>query len=1056
MGKVPHFFHHYQLNPSLLSHKTIFLFCVTFFTPHSLHNISSPPPSTPPHATSLLRQHLRARPPSAATTFAAATFSFAIHRCRPATLSSALHYCHRLLLKDHSTKITTTRTLCEISNKQSLEKIPQGMDRSWMRANRLSDEYEHGVMEFLEFAESNAKKDLPPPKRICQNYTQWIWHGEVVENSNVSQRDNVSVEMDDRLEDMMCDIGQESLKKAHAYDSLCNDKDTPLYPGCTNFTRLSAVLKLFNLKAINGWTDKSFTELLELLTQMLPEGNVLPSRYYETKKILCPMGLEYEKIHACPNDCILYRKEYVNYNHCPKCKASRYKKRHGESSDDDEVKKGPPAKVVWYLPIISRFKRLFANANDAKNLRWHAEERKCDGQIRHVADSLQWKKIDSLFPNFGKESRNLRLGLSTDGMNPFGNLNTNHTSWPVLLMIYNLSPRLCMKRKYVMLSMMISGPKQPGNDIDVYLSPLIDDLKVLWEEGVDVFDAHSGEQFNMRAMLFCTINDFPAYGNLSGLRKAFNGEQEYGVAPKPLTGEEFYQRQQGITAVFGKYQKRPIAKNIWKKRSVFFDLPYWSSLEVRHCIDVMHVEKNVCDSVIGTLLNIQGKTKDGINARLDLGVMGIREELTPQYIGNKTYLPPACYTLSKKEKTSFCECLESIKVPHGYSSNVKRLVSVKDLKLVGLKSHDCHVLMQQLLPVAIRGILPNNPSLKLEDLENEAAVILCQLEMFFPPSFFDIMVYLIVHLVREIRLCGPIFLRWMYPIERYMKILKGYTKNPHRPEASIIERYIAEEAIEFCSNYLSEVNAVGVPKSRHDGRCEGVGTQGLKIKSLSIDVVVQAHLYILNNTDEVQPYISAHKSIIKKKYPKMSERGLLKEHNKSFSEWFKEKIAGDDSASKTIKWLSYEPKCNIITWSGYDINKTSFYTKAKDDQIWEVDYVVFKVPVFKCKWVDINSGVRIDEFGVTLVDLSKLAYADEPFIMASQAKQVFYVTDPCNKRWSVVLQGKVHDSDENQDANLDISETPPLSTNVPTFIEEDVEDDVHAIRIDHEEGIWEN
>ncbi|XP_058746192.1 uncharacterized protein LOC131619068 [Vicia villosa] len=904
------------------------------------------------------------------------------------------------------------------------------MDRSWMRVNRLSDEYEHGVMEFLEFAESNAKKDLPPPKSnaedshptlffcpcvrcankepklskkkiidhlicegICQNYTQWIWHSEVVENSNVSQRDN----------------------------------------------------------AINGWTDKSFTKLLELLTQMLPKGNVLPSRYYEAKKILCPMGLEYEKIHVCPNDCILYRKE---------------------------------------------FKRLFANANDAKNLRWHAEERKCDGQIRHVVDSLQWKKIDSLF--LGKESRNLRLGLSTDGMNPFGTLNTNHTSWPVLLMIYNLSPRLCMKRKYVMLSMMISGPKQPGSDIDVYLSPLIDDLKVLWEEGVDVFDAHSGEQFNMRAMLFCTINDFPAYGNLSGykvkghkacpicekdtcyhqlekgkktvylghrkflnryhpyrrLRKAFNGEQEYGVAPKPLTEEEVYQRQQGITVVFGKYQKRPIVKNIWKKRSVFFDLPYWSSLEVRHCIDVMHVEKNVCDSVIGTLLNIQGKTKDGINARLDLGLMGIREELTPQYIGNKRYFPPACYTLSKKEKLSFCECLENIKVPH----------------------------------VAIRGILPNNvrktitrlrlffnaicckaiDPLKLEDLENEAAVILCQLEMFFPPSFFDIMVHLIVHLVREIRLYGPIFLRWMYPIEQYMKIRKGYTKNPHRPEASIIERYITEEEIEFCSNYLSEVNAVGVPKSPHDGRCEGV--------------------------DEVQPYLSVHKSIIKKKYPKMSERGLLKEHNKSFSEWFKEKIAGDDSASKTIKWLSYEPKCNIITWSGYDINKTSFYTKEKDDrnttqnsgvmivaesmhfssakdknsvmastpyfrvieEIWEDDYVGFKVPVFKCKWVDINSGVRIEEFGVTLVDLSKLAYTDEPFIMASQAKQVFYVTDPCNKRWSVVLQGKVHGSDENQDANLDISETPPFSTNVPTFIEEDVEDDVHVIHIDHEEGIWEN
>ncbi|XP_058764498.1 uncharacterized protein LOC131637949 [Vicia villosa] len=187
------------------------------------------------------------------------------------------------------------------------------MDRSWMRANRLSAEYEHGVMEFLQFAESNAKKYLPPPKSsaeeslptlilclcvrcankepklskkeimnhlickgICQSYTQWIWHSEVVATSNVFQIDNVSVEMDDHLEDMMRDIGQDSFKRAHVYDSLCIDKDTLLYPGCTNFTRLSAVLKLFNLKAVNGWSDKSFTELLELLTQMLPEGNVLP------------------------------------------------------------------------------------------------------------------------------------------------------------------------------------------------------------------------------------------------------------------------------------------------------------------------------------------------------------------------------------------------------------------------------------------------------------------------------------------------------------------------------------------------------------------------------------------------------------------------------------------------------------------------------------------------------------------------------------------------------------------------------------------------------------
>ena len=119
------------------------------------------------------------------------------------------------------------------------------------------------------------------------------------------------------------------------------------------------------------------------------------------------------------------------------------------------------------------------------------------------------------------------------------------------------------------------------------------------------------------------------------------------------------------------------------------------------------------------------------------------------------YLPPACYTMSTKEKRSFCQCMRSVKVPQGYSSNIKSLVSLNDLKLVGLKSHDCHVLMQQLLPVVIHDTLPNKVRVtitclcflfnaicrkvidpkKLDELENEAAIVLCQLEMYFPPSF---------------------------------------------------------------------------------------------------------------------------------------------------------------------------------------------------------------------------------------------------------------------------------------------------------------------------------
>ncbi|CAM8951857.1 unnamed protein product [Rhodiola kirilowii] len=187
-------------------------------------------------------------------------------------------------------------------------------------------------------------------------------------------------------------------------------------------------------------------------------------------------------------------------------------------------------------------------------------------------------------------------------------------------------------------------------------------------------------------------------------KAAFNGETEHGIEPRPASGDEILQKIQNITNQFGKPNAR-IEGTPWKKRSIFFDLPYWHTLDVRHCIDVMHVEKNICDSLIGTLLNIPGKTKDGLKARLDMLDMNIRTKLAPQTEGKRTYLPLSCTTLSKNEKIILCGCLKGVKVPYGYSSNIASLVSIKDLRLNGLKSHDYHVLIQQLLPIAIRGVL---------------------------------------------------------------------------------------------------------------------------------------------------------------------------------------------------------------------------------------------------------------------------------------------------------------------------------------------------------------
>ena len=434
---------------------------------------------------------------------------------------------------------------------------------------------------------------------------------------------------------------------------------------------------------------------------------------------------------------------------------------------------------------------MYRNAEDAKHLTWHEYGRVADGMLRHPADSPQWEKIDHDYQDFGKEERNLCLALSTDGINPYRIQSSKHTTWPVIMMIYNLPPWLYTKRKYMMLTMLISGPYEPGNDIDVYLAPLIEDLKLLWETGVEVYDGHRKEFFNLRAMLFGTINDFPAYGNLSGYsvkgkracpvcedgtnwirlkncnkqvflghrrflntnrryrrwRKAFNGETEEDRAPVPLTGDQLYKKVKRLRIKFGKPFKRELVKGGWKKKSIFFELPYWKSLYVRHFLDVMHIEKNVFDNVICTLLNVPGKSKDGINARLDMEKMGMRNELRPVKKGDRTFQPPAAHTLSRKEKIILCIFLHGVKVPEGFSSNIKRLVCMKDLKLKGTKTRDCHVIMENLLPIGIRSILPEkvrwtitklcfffkaicskviNPK-KLPALQNEIVVTLCEL-----------------------------------------------------------------------------------------------------------------------------------------------------------------------------------------------------------------------------------------------------------------------------------------------------------------------------------------
>ncbi|KAK2420428.1 hypothetical protein QL285_031156 [Trifolium repens] len=789
------------------------------------------------------------------------------------------------------------------------------MDRTWMSANRMSKEYRDGVKEFVRVAVAHAKdinKIICPCLKCCYKdvsaddlETHLIWHG---------------------------------IDKSYTCWTMHGEKKTK----STNFR--SSVRDTSNDFERDTYEFDRVEEFVNVVEEDLRD---------------CPKMFE-RLIHACPNDCVLFRNEYASLNMCPKCSASRYKKETA------------PAKVLWYFPIIPRFRRMYRNEEDAKHLTWHADERVVDGMLRHPADSPQWAKIDADYPDFGHEPRNIRLALSTDGINPHGIQSSSHSTWPVIMLIYNLPPWLCMKRKFVMLTMLISGPKQPGNDIDIYLAPLIEDLKLMWETGVEVYDECRKEFFNLRAILFGTINDFPAYGNLSG----------YSIKGKsacPICGDDTntMRLEKCKKSVFLGHRRFLNSNHRYRK---------W-----RQAFNGNSEEATAPLFLTGDELH----EKDGINARLDLQLMGLRKELNPVKKKNKTYLPPAAHTLSRKEKTTLCRFLQEVKVPEGYSSNIRSLVSMKDLKLKNLKSHDCHVLMENFLPIGIRSILPEK-------------------------------------------------VRWtITKLCFFFKAICSKVIDPGKLLAlqkEIVET-LFEEAIEFCTEYLSNVESIGIPVSRHSGRTTGEGIGASKVVTISNTEKEQAHLYVLHNSVEVEPYVEKHMEQLKILNPNRNENWLTREHNRSFISWLRNHIflefaKNPDSISQRLRWLATGPNVTVLSYSRYVINNHTFYTKERDhestmqnsgvtlvaqslhvssandrnplfanmsyfgviERIWELDYSSFQVPVFGCKWVDNNNGVQIDDYGFVKVDLNRVGYRDEPFILASQATQVFYVTDPSDEK----------------------------------------------------------
>ncbi|CAL2271658.1 unnamed protein product [Prunus armeniaca] len=449
---------------------------------------------------------------------------------------------------------------------------------------------------------------------------------------------------------------------------------------------------------------------------------------------------------------------------------------------------------------------------------------------------------------------------------------------------------------------------------------------------------------------------------------------------------------------------------------MFFELPYWSKLKLRHNLDVMHVEKNVFDTLVGTILDIEGKTKDTIKAHLDLERMGIRRGLWMNRDNDKARRDLAFFSMKPNDKKEFLKFVSSVKFPDGYASNIARCVNVDGGKFTGLKSHDCHVFMQRLLPVGIRHLLPEDvvkpiillsrffsqltaKTLRKTDmfqLRHDIVQVLCKFEMIFPPAFFTSMMHVMVHLPEEALLAGPVNYRWMYPIERLLRELKKTVHNRAKPEGSIVEAWVQYESLTFCGMYLKDVETVfNRPQRNHDG--------GMRNEKLSVFA------------QSARPF---------------GDPGRGESFSRNDMEL---KSSNSPTYSDELYNLAFGP-IRAELFSGCNVNGVKFLAEARDDKLCtqnsgvhvpgggestDIDFygklttVVqllckdrYQVIMFKCRWFDTNpnraGSVKIDH-GLLSVNMNRTWYDDDPYILANMATQTVYLDDPkAGSGWNVV------------------------------------------------------
>ncbi|GJW50413.1 putative reverse transcriptase domain, ribonuclease H-like domain, aspartic peptidase domain protein [Tanacetum coccineum] len=395
------------------------------------------------------------------------------------------------------------------------------------------------------------------------------------------------------------------------------------------------------------------------------------------------------------------------------------------------------------------------------------------------------------------------------------------------------------------------------------------------------------------------------------------------------------------------------------------------------------------------------------------------ESYTPvlgQTKNEKCLKPQAAYSFTPENQKFFCQFIKGVKLPDGFRSCFKNKVTDNDTNITGLKSHDCHIMMQRLLPYGLQNYLPDKiakPIIELcslfkqicsttlmEDDMLKAQIkvvdILCDLELIYPPALFDIMIHLVIHLPLEALEGGPIRPRWMFPFERYMKKLKGYVRNKAKPEGSIAEGYVAEEALTFSSHYFRDVTTkFNRPDRNVDpppptcqfqvfrSVCKSIGLRS--VIRFDAQELKKVKWYVLHNSPEIDTYRSQFKSLFPNK--DMKEEFL----DRFGSQICQRHIDNDKDPEVSTTSELFALACGP-TWTPISINS----------------YVVDGVTCTAAMNVKTTAFVRLALTEKCImkqhaqIDTRGEAFKNDQYILVTQVKQVFYLEDKVKPHLKVV------------------------------------------------------